>query len=246
VYTGPAGTATEVVGTLEPDDPPDWRGTVATWFLDCPGQSPAWRHYLLFVIHLRPIEGVRPAEIRVPHATHEVYLFALDPQPGPTPMDVKAWRFLRPQNVMEQVQLPHDEAASELAGLAAKAVVEGKLPAEPPLSGAKEPWRTSVLQTAAHLRGEEHAIAPDTRIVYGARCTWWDSITEVAKHPSGLPCCPHCRGVLYEMASEAEWWAAVDQFGLSNPDYRAFIEWLRGRCFPNYESARAAFEAGVT
>ena len=157
VHTGPAGTATEVITTLEPGDRPDWRGTVATWFLDCPGQSPAWRHYVLFVIHLRPIEGARPPEIRVPHATHEVFLFALDPQSEPTPTDVKSWLFLRPHNVMEQIQLPNDEAASQLAEAAAKTVAAGVLPAEPALSGAVEPWRSSLLKTAAHFRGEEHA-----------------------------------------------------------------------------------------
>lgn len=155
--TGPAGTATEVL--IEgPYDPPDQAATVAAWFLDCPGQSPAWRHYALCVIHLRPIDGVLPAHIRVPGSTHEVSLFALNPEGRPIAADpAKTWHPLHPLNVMEQLQLPSDAAARELAQLAANAVVNGILPAEPPLSGAVEPWRTSMIKTAAHVRGEEHA-----------------------------------------------------------------------------------------
>lgn len=97
----------------------------------------------------------------------------------------------------------------------------------------------------------------DDRIVYGARCVWWDSISEVGEKPAsagspfpaspgerGLPCCPHCGGVLFEVPSETEWWVGVDQHeAAGNPGYRAFVEWLRSRCFPNVATARAAFDA---
>ena len=81
------------------------------------------------------------------------------------------------------------------------------------------------------------------RIVYGARCAWWGSIHDVAAKPSGLPCCPHCGGVLMEVGSEAEWWAGVDRSEQDgNPGYRAFIEWLRGQCFPTLEQAREFYD----
>jgi hypothetical protein len=97
----------------------------------------------------------------------------------------------------------------------------------------------------------------DNRIVHGARCTWWGSISEVGELPPtkgnpfgerqpgerGLPCCPHCRGVLMEVGSEAEWWAGVDRHEADgNPGYRAFVEWLRGQCFPNVTAARSMFD----
>lgn len=152
---GPAGSATEVIV----DEPitPDQGGTVASWLLDCPGQSPAWRHYLLAVVHLRPIEGVPPAVVNVPHATHEVLLAALDPAHNPTPDDVTTFRHLTPLNAVEQVELPDDAAAATLLELAAHAVLAGQLPAEPRLAGAREPWRTAMIKTSAHLRGEPHA-----------------------------------------------------------------------------------------
>lgn len=88
----------------------------------------------------------------------------------------------------------------------------------------------------------------DTRIVYGARCTWWDSIDKVATldigPTGGLPCCPHCRGVLMEVPTAAEWWAGADKYEANgHPGYHAMIEWMRGRCFKNMDAATAAYEA---
>lgn len=152
---GPAGTAVEVIATEH--DVPDWQASVAVWFLDCPGQSPAWRHYSLAAVHLRPIEGVKPAVVTVAGATHEVLLVALDPKTEPTPTGLGSWRMLHPVNVCEQITVPDDAHAAELLFMCAKAVVAGVLPAEPALAGAREPWHTSLIKTSAHVRGEEHA-----------------------------------------------------------------------------------------
>ena len=158
VEEGPAGRAVEVV--LPPAGKrgrPDIDATVADWFIRAPGQSPAWECYTLGVIHLRPIEGVKPAVVTLPGATHEVLVVALNPAREPTPTDVDSWEFLFPVNVCEQIHLPGDDEAVELARLCARAVVLGVLPAEPALAGAVEPWRSSLIKTSAHLRGEEHA-----------------------------------------------------------------------------------------
>ncbi len=87
----------------------------------------------------------------------------------------------------------------------------------------------------------------DPRIVFGARCTWWDSIAKVghtAPGPSGhpLPACPHCGGVLFEMKDENAWWPQVERFELDgHPGYRKFVTWLRGRCFATLAEAVTAF-----
>lgn len=154
--SGPAGKATEVIVDLDPDDPPAWAAGLSNWLLDCPGQSPAWNHYVLRSCHLRPIDGAPGAVIAVPGATHEVLLAALDPAPPPT-CDPASWQMLRPLNVVEQLQLPDDDACRALVRKAVEAILAGVLPAEPPLAGAVEPWRTTLIKTAAHLRGEEHA-----------------------------------------------------------------------------------------
>lgn len=85
--------------------------------------------------------------------------------------------------------------------------------------------------------------ARDSRIVYGATCAWWDSIDKVSKTPGGLPCCPHCGGVLFEMPTEEAWWRSVDTHERNgHPGYRWFITWLRGKCFGGFPEAMAAYE----
>lgn len=89
------------------------------------------------------------------------------------------------------------------------------------------------------------------RVVYGARCSWWDTEDKMSSTASGLPCCPFCRGVLFEVQSETKWWAGVDAHtAKGDPEYRTFVEWLRGKCFRStshhghgVHAARAQFDA---
>ena len=96
----------------------------------------------------------------------------------------------------------------------------------------------------------------DERIAYGAICSWWDSIDKVGSTSSltpgvisddviAIPCCPHCKGVLFEIPTEAEWFKSVDAYAKTpgNENYRAFIEWARGKCFKGgYPEAKEAFK----
>lgn len=99
----------------------------------------------------------------------------------------------------------------------------------------------------------------DPRIVNGARCAWWGSISEVGvrtpagflsppitperlgPHKAGLPCCPHCGGMLFETASIEAWWQGVDAYDARHPGYRKLIEWLRGKHFDTLVTAGEAF-----
>lgn len=89
----------------------------------------------------------------------------------------------------------------------------------------------------------------DTRVVYGARCAWWGSIADVGSTRSGLPGCPHCGGVLFEIDSEEEWWASAHRHARAqgDPNYPEFLAWLRdaGRCFPTIKDARDAWWAAT-
>lgn len=147
---GRAGTAREQFFDLDPSEPKDWTATVGTWFIDAPGQSPAWHHYGLSVIHLREIEGAKPPAIREQGATHEFLLVALDPAKNPDPMDPKTWSFLRPYNLCEQVTIADDLTANKILHACAAAVVDGRLWAEAPLSGQVEPWRATLRHWAAN------------------------------------------------------------------------------------------------
>lgn len=79
--------------------------------------------------------------------------------------------------------------------------------------------------------------ASDTRLAYGARCTWFGPIQEVGSvGPSRLPCCPLCGSMLFELPTEAAWWEGVDRFEAEgHPGYRALWEWQREqkKCFSN-------------
>lgn len=96
-----------------------------------------------------------------------------------------------------------------------------------------------------------HRNTDDTRVVFGARCSWWGDIGDVGKTPRNsrgfsLPCCPHCKGMLFETDNPEIWWKGVDKFEADNhPGYRAFITWSKGQCFPNGKAALAAYEAAT-
>ena len=77
--------------------------------------------------------------------------------------------------------------------------------------------------------------------VYGANCRWWDIIRKTARNGSGLPCCPHCGSVLFEMPL-GEWWTNVDAHeARGNPGYRKFVEWWQGKCFPTMNVLKEAY-----
>lgn len=69
--------------------------------------------------------------------------------------------------------------------------------------------------------------------VYGAMCTWWDDISKVATKPSGLPCCPNCGGVLFQIGTQ-EWIEGAERYEREsgNEGYVERLEWARGKCFP--------------
>lgn len=94
-----------------------------------------------------------------------------------------------------------------------------------------------------------HRATKDKRIVYGARCFWWDSIDRAGRTPPGpsgisLPCCPFCGSVLMEVPDLGIWWRgnrdAIDE-GRAPADHLALLRWSRGKCFPTLADARAAW-----
>jgi hypothetical protein len=100
----------------------------------------------------------------------------------------------------------------------------------------------------------------DERLAYGASCTWFGSIHEVSAKPvsargfnentvvAELPCCPCCKGMLFEMSNEAEWWTSVKEFeDNGHAGYRAMLEWQRGqkRCFGTFTQLLGAYKAAT-
>lgn len=78
-------------------------------------------------------------------------------------------------------------------------------------------------------------------VVYGARCVWWDTIDKAATLPGGLPCCPHCKSVLFEM-DLGTWWKGIDHHAASNPGYREMMMWSQSKCFRDMKALEAAYQ----
>lgn len=110
---------------------------------------------------------------------------------------------------------------------------------------------------STRLDGETHCIDPNNleddaepelaevdehagMLAMSISCTWWDSLTKAALE-HGQPVCPHCGRPALRFP-EKLWWERIDYHGNSSaPGYRQFVEWLRGRCFPNERQARAVY-----
>lgn len=165
-YVGPCGRANNVLQQLidrEPDKP---HGAVGFWFVHAPRQTPLWHHYVLACVHLRPMGDLPDPNITEAGATHEFHLFALDPDPEPSVEDPSTWSRLLPANFIGQYVIAGDpkhadQVAAEVCALAAEAITDGRLWAEPPLSGQTEPWHTALQTTISHYRdghpvGEGH------------------------------------------------------------------------------------------
>jgi hypothetical protein len=85
-------------------------------------------------------------------------------------------------------------------------------------------------------------MATDRRIVYGATCVWWDSIDKAAYGlRTGLPVCPHCGSVLFEVENIEVWNELIEKADEKEPGYKELLEWMRGRCFKTLDDARIAF-----
>lgn len=81
-----------------------------------------------------------------------------------------------------------------------------------------------------------------TLIVYGANCVWWDSIDKASTNSVGLPCCPHCGSVLFQI-EEQDWNSGAKEYqDAGHLGYMDFVTWLRGKCFHSRKDAEAAFE----
>lgn len=81
----------------------------------------------------------------------------------------------------------------------------------------------------------------DTRIVYGAACTWWGDIQQGSTFAC-LPCCPHCGGPLLEMQNESEFLNSARKHQREGHDgYVQFVRWMKGKCYRTIELAQDAY-----
>ena len=108
--------------------------------------------------------------------------------------------------------------------------------ADIPYVSTRNAWTSEIT-----IRFTEEGVM-DKRIVYGVNCCWWDSIDKVAKTSNGLPCCPNCGGVLFEMEDEDHFMLGVKEYEVHKPGYALFVKWLRGKCFRSWTQAWKQWE----
>lgn len=125
--SGPAGSAVECVPPISPLFP----ASLAAWFLQIPGASPAWDTFLVCLITLSDLPGYPPANRKYPEAQYELLVTALHPEPNPTADDMTTWHHLTPLNYVTQFHGCTDSQALQLTEHVVRMFIDGHLPIEP-------------------------------------------------------------------------------------------------------------------
>lgn len=99
--------------------------TLPCWIVRAPYAHPLWSHYVVMCIALRDVPGVPKATIHLEGATHEVMVFALDPDTRPALNDYP--RMLQPINFTGQFIEADDLAAAARVQQAVQDVIDGTL-----------------------------------------------------------------------------------------------------------------------
>lgn len=157
--TGPAGTAARV--SADPSVP----ATLEQWIITAPEWHPIWSQYVLGLVTLADLPGTPPPYRQRPGVTHELYVFALNPEGGPyeagsVTSSTLTDSVLTPVNVVEQVTCTDDQAR-DLTRLCATAVVNGVLVPETgdAPDRIRAAWRRSIHQTLDHILNPHHGRA---------------------------------------------------------------------------------------
>ncbi|MEV0477517.1 hypothetical protein AB0I50_48175, partial [Streptomyces prunicolor] len=124
-----------------------------------------WDQYILGLVSLADLPNTPPPFRQRPGVTHELIVFALDPEQGPYEAATfnslqLAEYVLTPVNVVEQFTCTDDQAR-RLAAQCASAVVNGILIPETgdAPDRIRAAWRQSIHQTLNHLLDPHHGRA---------------------------------------------------------------------------------------
>jgi len=109
---------------------PDYEATLGAWIIEAPYAHPVWHSYFMTLVHLRTIPGVRPPNIgRLKEATHEIMLFALDPNKPREPA-IKGHELpasMSPHNFVGQFIASTDGMALDRMRTTAEKIIDGRL-----------------------------------------------------------------------------------------------------------------------
>jgi hypothetical protein len=130
--TGTVGRAwsVHVKTILEKQGIPEYRdATVAWWLVEAAWAHPLWHSYWLCLVHLRPLPECEVENIiYLEGATHEMWLYALDPEASRQEMmDSGRVRPLLPVNFAAQLVEESDASAAERILAAVRDICAGRL-----------------------------------------------------------------------------------------------------------------------
>lgn len=101
---------------------------VASWLVEAAWAHPIWHSYWICLVHLRPMPDWREAKFYLEGATHELWLFALDPEGKRQEMvETGVMLAMWPKNFAAQFIAESDAAAMQRVEQAVEAVCQGVL-----------------------------------------------------------------------------------------------------------------------
>jgi len=128
-YQGATGRAWEVSGAGRTERV-EQTASLGIWLIEAPTANPLlrWPYYAATLFHLHDIPG-SPVNFRREGATHEFVMGTVDPAVENTidPSDIRTFKMLSPPDLQEQLILPSNARAVEVARLAIQMCVDGRL-----------------------------------------------------------------------------------------------------------------------
>lgn len=85
----------------------------------------------------------------------------------------------------------------------------------------------------------------DLRWVYGVGCFWFAPIRDARPNAHGLPCCPTCSSLLYEVKSKEFFWGQAKNYDAAgHPGYLNMMLWIKAERhhFLTIQEAEAAYK----
>ncbi len=139
-----------------PPQKKDQEATLRSWLIYGPWH-PMWSAWAISSVHLRDIEGVAPAKLQFPGATHEFLIVSLESPPArpdrPDPDDLNTWHLLMPPDASVQVTGITDEQAIAICDLMVETILAGNAS---PDAENRSFWKAMLPRTAAHYAGGLH------------------------------------------------------------------------------------------
>jgi hypothetical protein len=132
-------------------------GALARWLVFCSWGHIAWNHWLVSVVHLRPLDlpGAKPAVKTYPEAEFEFSIMSIDPDRSPHPDPDGDGRFglLVPPDVIHQFHGVSDRDAARITESAVRAIARGAMSPDQDFRGW---WHRALDATVEHYRSGKH------------------------------------------------------------------------------------------